>query len=78
MDEPGIGQLTDRELQVFQMLGAGLSTRQISSNLSLSSKTVETYRENIKHKLRLPGSPELLSYATEWARTGILPPAATP
>jgi len=78
MDEPGVGQLSNRELQVFQMLGAGLNTRQISNNLGLSSKTVESHRENIKHKLRLPGSLELVGYATEWARTRTQPPVPSP
>ena len=76
--EPGVGQLTDRELQIFQMLGTGLSTRQISSHLSLSPKTVESHRENIKHKLGLPGSLELVGYATEWARKRASSSAASP
>jgi DNA-binding NarL/FixJ family response regulator len=45
----GIDSLSDRELQVFQLLGLGRSTRQIAEDLKLSSKTIETYRENIKH-----------------------------
>ncbi len=65
---PGIECLTDRELQVFQMLGTGLSSRQVSAQLHLSIKTIETYRENIKHKLGLHNAPELLRHATEWAQ----------
>jgi len=65
---PGIECLTDRELQVFQLLGTGLSSRQVSAELHLSIKTIETYRENIKHKLGLNNAPELLRHATEWAQ----------
>lgn len=60
--------LSDRELQVFQMLGSGLSSRQISENLRLSVKTIETYRENIKRKFSLKTSAELLQYATRWVQ----------
>ena len=58
---------TDREMHVFQLLGAGLSTKQIADELHLSVKTVETYREHLKHKLRLKNSAELISAATHWA-----------
>ena len=63
---PGLDSLTDRELQVFQMLGAGLNTRHIAERLNLSLKTIETYRENIKHKLGLAGAADLMRYATNW------------
>jgi len=59
-------KLSDRELQVFQFLGAGVSTREIATQLHLSVKTVETHRENIKHKLSLADSPSLLRAAQEW------------
>ena len=59
--------LTNRELQVLQMLGTGLSTKRIASELGLSSKTIETYRENLKHKLGLRGAPSLIRFATTWA-----------
>jgi DNA-binding CsgD family transcriptional regulator len=58
--------LTDRQLQIFQMLGAGLSTRRIAAELSLSLKTIETHRENIKHKLGLQGAAALVQAATQW------------
>jgi DNA-binding NarL/FixJ family response regulator len=58
--------LTNRELQVFQLLGAGIGSRAISVRLNLSIKTVETHRENIKHKLGLPGAAELVHCATSW------------
>ena len=58
--------LSDREFQVFHMIGAGLSNREIALRLSLSIKTIETYRENIKHKFGLRSSAELMRHATHW------------
>jgi DNA-binding NarL/FixJ family response regulator len=58
--------LTDRELEVFQLLGQGLSVRQIAENLFVSAKTVEAHREHIKQKLKLKTSSELLRYAIEY------------
>jgi DNA-binding NarL/FixJ family response regulator len=55
--------LTDRELVIFQMVGLGLSVKEIASRLSLSAKTVEAHREHIKEKLNLKSSVELLRYA---------------
>lgn len=62
----GIERLSDRELQVLQLLGSGLSTKEIAANLKLSGKTVETYRENLKNKLGLQNSTELVKYAEDW------------
>jgi DNA-binding NarL/FixJ family response regulator len=64
----GVERLSDRELHVLQLLGAGLSTRQIATRLNLSFKTIETHRENIKRRLGLRGAAELIHYANEWAR----------
>jgi DNA-binding NarL/FixJ family response regulator len=58
-----LSTLSDRELEVFQMLGKGLSVKEIASQLFLSSKTVEVHREHIKEKLGLRSSAELLRYA---------------
>jgi DNA-binding NarL/FixJ family response regulator len=55
--------LTDRELVIFQMVGLGLSVKEIANRLSLSAKTVEAHREHIKEKLNLKSSVELLRYA---------------
>jgi DNA-binding NarL/FixJ family response regulator len=63
-----VENLTDRELQVLQLLGAGMSTRKIADELTLSFKTVETHRENIKRKLGLGDAVELVRYAAEWVR----------
>ncbi len=65
----GVSNLSDREVQVFQRLGASLSTRQIAEELKLSLKTIETYRENIKHKLGLTTAQELVGHATEWVQS---------
>jgi len=61
-----IGNLTDRELQVFQLLGTGIDTKNVADKLHLSIKTVETHRENIKHKLKLYNAAELIHHATNW------------
>lgn len=58
--------LSDRELHIFQLIGAGLATKQIAEALHLSVKTIETYRENLKTKLRLRNAPELLRSAKAW------------
>ena len=58
--------LSDREMQIFQLLGLGMGTRHLAELLSLSVKTVESHRENIKHKLHMSSSAELRVYAAEW------------
>lgn len=65
-DHDPIQKLSNRELTVFELLGQGFSMKQIANRLRLSPKTVETYRENIKIKLRLHNSSELSRYATRW------------
>lgn len=68
--------LTDRELEVFELLGGGLSSREISRRLSLSMKTIEAYREDIKRKLGVSGASELLHRAFHWvqSQTGLPKP----
>jgi DNA-binding NarL/FixJ family response regulator len=63
---PATDDLSDRELQVFDLLGDGLSTREIAARLSLSVKTIETYRDNIRQKLSLKNSNQLLHRAISW------------
>lgn len=58
--------LSDRELEVFHLIGKGRGTRQISERLHLSVKTIETYRAHIKDKLNLADAAELLQYAIQW------------
>ena len=60
--------LSDRELGVFRLIGAGKSTRDIADHLNLSVKTVESYRENIKNKLGIDTATELIQQATLWVR----------
>lgn len=61
--------LTDRELEVFQLIGQGLSTQAIASRLSVSVKTVEVHRVNIKSKLQLATLPELVHQAVRWVES---------
>lgn len=58
--------LADRELQVFELIGRGLSTREIAAQLRIDVKTVDTYRARIKEKLNLASSSELLQLAIRW------------
>jgi DNA-binding NarL/FixJ family response regulator len=64
--EMAFGNLSDRELQVLQLLGSGIGNREIALQLHLSIKTVETYREHLKHKLSLRNSDELVYFARQW------------
>jgi DNA-binding NarL/FixJ family response regulator len=66
LEKDPIENFSDRELQVFEMIGRGLTTKQISRELELSHKTVETHREKIKAKLNLKTSAELSRHATQW------------
>ncbi len=58
--------LSNRELRVFELMGQGLNTREISERLYLSVKTVESYRARIKSKLNLKTAAELMRYAVQW------------
>jgi DNA-binding NarL/FixJ family response regulator len=60
--------LTDRELEIFQMIGRGLGTKQIADELRLGIKTVESYRARIKDKLQLADGNELLQQAIHWGQ----------
>ena len=64
-----VDQLSDRELEVFRLIGSGLGTRQIAERFSRSVKTVETYREHIKQKLNLKDSAELTQTAIQWLQS---------
>jgi DNA-binding NarL/FixJ family response regulator len=61
-----IGQLTDRELQVFQCLGQGMTSREIGERLHMSVKTVETHRRHVRENLKLKTGPELIRFAVRW------------
>lgn len=58
--------LSDRELEVFHLIGEGYKTRQIADMLHVSVKTVESYRSNIKEKLNLKNATELIKHAIHW------------
>jgi len=64
----GEGQLTDRELQIFRLTGLALPTRTIAGKLSVSVKTVEAHRENIKNKLGVDTHAALVARAAQWLR----------
>ncbi|MBE7497844.1 MAG: response regulator transcription factor [Verrucomicrobiaceae bacterium] len=64
----GMETLADRELEVFQMLGRGKSTKEIAQMLNLGESTVETYRARIKDKLQLRSAAELYLRAGQWVR----------
>lgn len=65
-----VQKLTGRELAVFEMIGQGFGTRQISHRLALHMRTVETYRARIKEKLQLKDADELRQFAIRWFQSG--------
>ncbi len=65
--ESPVAELSDRELEVFRLIGDGNGTRQIATALHLSVKTVESYQAHIKEKLSLRSARELVQYAIQWA-----------
>lgn len=67
---PPMARLSNRELEVFQLVGQGLSTREIGRQLNLSVKTVETHCLRIKEKLNLRSATELMQSATLWVASG--------
>ena len=71
-------KLTDRELEVFRLLGQGMGTRQIASLLHLSISTVESHRAKIKEKFDLKNAIELVRHAVKWVETERLGASDTP
>lgn len=67
-----IDRLTDRELEIFQLIGRGHASRQIAAELKLDPKTVETYRGRIKAKLQLINATDLHQQALHWVESGAL------
>jgi DNA-binding NarL/FixJ family response regulator len=65
-----VNRLSDRELEVFELIGKGYRTGEIARELHLSVKTIETYRGHIKEKLGLGSSTQLIQYPTRWVETG--------
>ena len=72
----GIEKLSDREMHIFFLLGSGLGNSQVASSLSLSVKTIESHRENIKHKLDLSSSRDLVACAKKYVEVTFLPPTS--
>lgn len=64
-----VESLTDREFEVFQLIGRGRSTKEIGDQLHISVKTVEVHRVNIKTKLKVATSSELVHYAVRWVES---------
>lgn len=62
-----VDRLSDRELEVFRLIGQGHGTRRIAEQLHLSIKTVESYREHIKEKMMLRDASELVRHAVQWS-----------
>ena len=67
---PDLARLSNREVQVFQLLGSGCSNRDVALSLNISIKTVETYREHLKEKLHLQDADALVRAASHWVQTG--------
>jgi DNA-binding NarL/FixJ family response regulator len=65
-------QLSDRELQVFRLIGSGLGTSHVARELQLSVKTIETHRQHIQQKLGLTKGMELTRQAADWMRSAVL------
>jgi DNA-binding NarL/FixJ family response regulator len=65
-DSSPVETLTDREFEVFQLIGAGQGTKEIAEKLRVSPKTVEVHRVNIKQKLKVATASELIRFAVRW------------
>jgi len=68
-----VKRLTDRELEVFQLIGSGRTTREIAESLNLGMTTVDTYRTRIKEKLGLRNGTQLQHYASHYVQQGMNP-----
>lgn len=73
--ESPLKRISDRELQIFRLIGLGLSSKEIAVQLNISVKTVGTYQERIKEKLNLKNARELLRHAVIWVETGEFTPS---
>ena len=68
----GLEVLSDREFEVFQLIGKGVGTRQVAEQLNVSMKTVEVHRAHIKEKLKLKDGPALVRHAIRWTESQAL------
>jgi DNA-binding NarL/FixJ family response regulator len=64
-----LANLTDRELEVFELIGQGMGTKELAGQMHVSPKTVEVHRANIKAKLRIKSMGELIRYAVRWVES---------
>ena len=69
-DTDPVGRLSDRELEVFTLIGKGCGAAEIAARLGLSVKTVNAYRDHIMDKLGLPSAADLRKFAVEWGSRG--------
>jgi len=67
IDRSTVETLSDRELEVFELIGRGLATREIAAKLNLSVKTVDTHRHRIKEKLNIQSGSQLVRHAVRWS-----------
>ncbi|HQL82333.1 MAG TPA: LuxR C-terminal-related transcriptional regulator, partial [Spirochaetota bacterium] len=65
-----MSDLTDRELEIFTLIGQGCDRREIARRLGISTSTIGTYRDRIKTKLNMKSSGELIKFAVEWSGRG--------
>ena len=65
-----VSRLSNREVQILNMIGRGMSSREIAQEFTLSVKTIESHRQTIKHKLGLATNSQLLQYAMKWFSCG--------
>lgn len=70
LTESPLNMLSDRELEVFELTGRGLATREVAERLNISVKTVESYRSRIKKKLNLNNASQLMRHAVRWVQDG--------
>ena len=70
LDQLGVDRLTNRELEIFELIGQGKSTAQIASQLNISSKTVDVHRANMKSKLAMQDNSTLVREAVMWVEFG--------
>lgn len=66
VEESAVERLSNRELQLLELIGQGLTTQEIADQLGLSPKTIHTYRENLKEKLHVENIYQLVRYAVSW------------
>jgi DNA-binding CsgD family transcriptional regulator len=69
LEVSSVEQLSDRELEVYEMIGQGIGTRKIAERLHISVKTVEAHRMHIREKLKLKDATELLQHAIQWVQS---------